>query len=360
MNLASEFQGPVPAACDDARWAAVVRRDPAADDAFVYGVSTTGVFCRPSCPARTARRRNVTFYPSPAAAEQAGLRPCRRCDPKGPSLAEKRGAAVSAAVAMIESAEEIPSLDALARAAGMSRYHFVRVFKAVTGTTPVAYARAVRDNRARRAIAGGERITRAIMDAGYNTNSRFYEKVSEKLGMRPSQLRQGGAGTRVWFAVGTCTLGAVLVAATANGVCAILVGDGPDELLRDLRATFPRAGLVSAEPSFESVVAQVIALVDNPTQKLDLPLDIMGTAFQVRVWQALRGIPPGTTASYAEIARRVGQPRAVRAVAQACASNRLAVAIPCHRVVRADGALSGYRWGIERKRRLLEREASAT
>lgn len=341
------------------RWAAVQRRDPAADGQFVYSVATTGVYCRPSCASRPARRENVAFHADPVAAEAAGFRACKRCRPNGPSAADRRATAIARACRLIDAAEEMPSLDELAAAAGMSRFHFHRVFKDVTGVTPKDYAGARRGERVRGALAAGARVTEAIYDAGYNANSRFYAEAGERLGMRPSAYRDGGRGAAVRFAVGECSLGSVLVAATERGVCAILLGDDPQVLVRDLEDRFPKAELIGADAAFEATVAQVVGLIDAPRQTIELPLDIRGTAFQQQVWDALRRIPAGRTMSYAEIAAAIGRPSAVRAVAQACASNALAVAIPCHRVVRSDGNLSGYRWGVERKRALLSREREA-
>ncbi len=344
---------------DSARWEAVRRRDALADGQFVYSVASTGVYCRPSCPSRPARRANVAFHADAAAAEAAGFRACLRCRPNGPSHAERRAEAVAAACRLIEAAEELPGLDALAAAAGMSRFHFHRVFKDVTGVTPKDYASARRAERVRSALASQSSVTEAIYDAGYNANSRFYEEAPHQLGMRPGQYRDGGQGTSIRFAVGECSLGAILVAATAKGVCAISLGNDPDKLARDLQDQFPKAELVGADPEFEATIAQVVGLVDDPGHAIDLPLDIRGTVFQRRVWDALRRIPAGKTMSYAEIAAAIGEPGAARAVARACGANRLAVAIPCHRVVRSDGALSGYRWGVERKRTLLDREREA-
>lgn len=258
---------------------------------------------------------------------------------------------------LIESAERAPSLEQLARHAGWSPWHLHRVFKSVTGLTPKGYADAHRAQRVRRGLAGGGSVTGTIFDAGFGSSSRFYEKADAVLGMTPTRYRAGGAGTQIRFAVGRCFLGEILVAASARGICAILLGDDADALVRDLQDRFPRAELLGGDAQFERMVAQVVGFVEKPRAGFDLPLDVQGTAFQQRVWQALRRIPPGKTASYAEVARRIGVPQAVRAVAGACAANTLAVAIPCHRVVRSDGGLSGYRWGIARKRALLEREA---
>lgn len=343
----------------DPRWAAVVARDAAADGSFYYSVSTTGVYCRPSCASRRARPENVRFHASRDEAERAGFRPCKRCRPDQPSLAEQYAAKVTAACRQIENAETPPTLESLAGAAGLSAYHFHRIFRKLTGLTPRAYAAAQRAGRLRAGLEAGASVTAAIFDAGYNANSRCYAESAALLGMTPSRYRAGGAGTEIRFAVGQCSLGAILVAASALGVCAILLGDDPDALLRDLQDRFPKATLIGGDAAFERTVARVVGFVEAPALGLELPLDVRGTAFQQRVWQALREIPAGNTASYAEIARRIGAPTATRAVAGACAANPLAVAIPCHRVVRNDGALSGYRWGVERKRALLLREAES-
>lgn len=341
---------------DDARWEAIVRRDRAADGTFVYAVKTTGVYCRPSCPSRRAHRGNVTFHPTCAAAEKAGFRPCKRCQPDRRSLQEQYAARIARACRTIEQSDSKLSLDSLARSAGLSRYHFHRIFKAVTGLTPRAYATARRHERARTELGKPGTVTQAIYDAGFNSNAPFYAQSRDALGMQPRKFRAGGADATIRFAVGQCSLGAILVAATDQGVCAILLGDEPEPLVADLERRFPRAELIGGDAQFEQLIAQVVGFVEQPAIGLDLPLDIRGTAFQQRVWQALRKIPSGSQVSYAEIARRIGHPGAVRAVAQACGANAIAVAIPCHRVIRMDGALSGYRWGIERKRALLERE----
>ena len=343
----------------DPRWAAVVAKDAEADGSFYYSVKTTGVYCRPSCGARLPRPENIAFHATRADAEKAGYRPCKRCKPDQPALADQHAATITAACRWIEDAEEVPSLDALATQAGMSPYHFHRVFKAVTGVTPKAYATAHRARRVRDGLNRGDRVTDAIFDAGYNSNARFYEQSNALLGMTPSDWRRGGANAEIRFAIGQCSLGAILVACSENGICAILLGDDADRLARDLQDQFPNARLIGDDPDFANLVAQVVGFVEAPGQGLDLPLDVRGTAFQQRVWDALRKIPAGSTASYSEIAERIGSPKAVRAVAQACASNKIALAIPCHRVVRNDGALSGYRWGVERKRALLEREEHA-
>jgi AraC family transcriptional regulator of adaptative response/methylated-DNA-[protein]-cysteine methyltransferase len=342
---------------DDARWAAVVRRDGAADGSFVYSVRTTGVYCRPSCPARTAKPQNVRFHATPDEAEALGFRPCKRCTPRQASLAEVHAALVAAACRSIEAAGVSSSLATLAEGAGLSPHHFHRVFRLVTGLTPRAYAAALRARRLQEGLAAGERVTNAIYDAGFSSAGRFYEKADAMLGMTPTSFRSGGSGVAIRFAVGQSSLGAILVAASQKGVCAILLGDDPDALVRDLQDRFPKAQLVGGDAGFEDMVAKVVGFVEAPGLGLGLPLDVRGTAFQQRVWHALTQLPPGAIASYADIACAIGAPKAVRAVAQACGANSIAVAIPCHRVVRKDGGLSGYRWGVERKRALLDREA---
>jgi AraC family transcriptional regulator of adaptative response/methylated-DNA-[protein]-cysteine methyltransferase len=343
---------------DEERWQAVKRRDPAFDGQFLFAVRTTGVFCRPSCASRPAKRENVSFFSSVAEAEKAGYRACKRCRPDKLGAPDPQVQAVKRACERIETAEEAPKLAELAATAGLSPYHFHRVFKAITGVTPKAYAAETRARRAADKLRTAGTVTEAIYDAGFNSSSRFYEHTDARLGMTPGAVRRGGAGAVIRFAVGEASLGAVLVAATDKGVCAILLGDDPEALVRDLQDRFPRAEFEGGNPEFERMVAEVVGLVEAPGQRLDLPLDIRGTAFQQKVWAALQAIPPGKTATYTEIARAIGQPTAVRAVAQACGANPLAVAIPCHRVVRADGDLSGYRWGVERKRKLIDREAA--
>lgn len=338
-------------------WALVVARDPSADGQFYYAVNTTGVYCRPSCGSRTPRPEHVSFFSTVDAATQAGFRPCKRCKPDQPSLAEHHAGVVASLCRQIETADTPPSLAWLAQQAGMSRFHLHRVFKAVTGVTPKAYAAAHRAHKVREELTRRPKVSDAIYQAGYQSSGGFYQTSNQRLGMTPKRYQAGGLNERIRFAIGECSLGAILVAASALGVCAILIGADPDTLARDLQDRFPRAELIGGEAEFEHWVAKVVGLVDMPRIGLDLPLDIRGTAFQQRVWQALQEIPPGSTASYSDIAQRIGAPNAVRAVAGACAANALAVAIPCHRVVRNDGSLSGYRWGVERKRALLAREA---
>lgn len=343
----------------DPRWAAVLARDASADGTFWYSVETTGVYCRPSCGARAARPENIRFHASPTAAERAGFRACRRCKPNELSLAAKRAAQVADLCRWIEGSGEPPSLDALAARAGMSPYHLHRVFKSVTGLTPKAYASAHRTRRVREKLTHSETVTAAIYESGYQSSARFYEEADHRLGMTPTAYRSGGTRTEIRFAVGECSLGAILVAASERGVCAILLGEDPDRLARDLQDQFPHASLVGDDAAFEQWMARVVGYIERPNVGLELPLDIRGTAFQERVWRALLDIPVGSTMSYQQIASRVGAPRSARAVARACAQNVLAVAIPCHRVVRNDGALSGYRWGVARKRELLDRESNS-
>jgi AraC family transcriptional regulator of adaptative response/methylated-DNA-[protein]-cysteine methyltransferase len=340
----------------DPRWLAVTRRDAAADGEFFYSVSTTGIYCRPSCPSRLAHPEHVRFHASAAEAERAGFRACKRCRPDQPSLAEEHAVMIAETCRLIENNERTLSLAEMADRSGLSTYHFHRVFKAVTGVTPKAYAAAARASRVRKELVGGGSVTEAIYGAGFESNGRFYAASDRMLGMRPSDYRAGGANNDIRFAVGECSLGSILVARSDRGICAILIGDEPDALARDLQDRFPKGRLTGGEPGFEAWVAKVVGFIDDPAIGIDLPLDIRGTAFQQRVWQALGDIPVGSTASYADIAAKIGLPKAVRAVAQACGANALAVAIPCHRVVRNDGALSGYRWGVERKRALLEKE----
>jgi len=343
---------------EDPRWAAVVARDLAADGKFVYSVRTTGVYCRPSCAARQAKPENVQFHDTCADAERAGFRPCKRCRPDQLSLAQQHAATVAELCRFIEQAEQAPRLDELAQRAGLSAYHLHRVFKTITGLTPKAYSAAHRAKRIRQGLGRSDTVTEAIYDAGYGSSGRFYEQSNGVLGMTPTAYRAGGARTQIRFAIGECSLGSILVAQSECGVCAILLGDDPERLACDLQDRFPQADLVGADADFERLIARVVGFVEAPGLGLDLPLDVRGTAFQQRVWQALRAIPAGKTASYTEIAKRIGMPKSVRAVGQACGANPLAVVIPCHRVVRTDGGLSGYRWGVERKRALLDREAN--
>ena len=343
---------------DDPRWARIVARDKTADGCFWYSVATTGIYCRPSCPSRTANRKNVQLHDTLMAAKATGFRPCKRCNPDGISIEGENAAIIAQACRLIEESEEEPSLNDLAEAVGRSPSYFHRMFKAVTGLTPKDYAVAHRAAKVRQGLDSGNSVTEAMYDAGFNSSGRFYEKSTGLLGMTPTQYRAGGANEEIRFAVGETSLGAILVASSKKGVASMLLGTDPDALVRNLQDRFPKARLIGADGDYEALVATVVGFVEAPNLGLDLPLDVRGTAFQQRVWQALQEIPVGQTVSYAEVARRIGSPKAVRAVAGACAANNLAVAIPCHRVVRNDGSLSGYAWGVERKRVLLDREAA--
>ncbi len=358
MVIQLESRAPVEPAfeTDDERWTAVVDRDKRADSTFYYSVRTTGVFCRPSCGARVPLRENVQFHSSLADATAAGFRPCKRCRPGEQSVSELQAEAIARACSLMEDTDVLPSVDELAAKAGMSRFHFQRVFKSVTGLTPKSYMTAHRAQRVRRNVDVSDSVTDAIYDSGFSSSGPFYAVTSSSLGMTPSEFRSGAAGVQIRYSIGESSVGLVLVAATDRGVCAILLGDERDALIADMEAQFPHAE-INSDPAFDETVAAVIRFVEEPALGLSLPLDVRGTAFQHRVWQALRKIPAGTTATYAEVAEMIGAPGASRAVSGACAANPVAIAVPCHRVVRKDGELAGYRWGVERKRALLERES---
>lgn len=343
---------------DESRWRAVRGREAAADDRFWYAVATTGVYCRPSCAARPARAENVSFFDSRAAAEAAGFRPCRRCRPDLPPRRERLAATMAGICRRIEAAEEEPALAEMAAWAGMSPHHFHRLFREVVGVTPKQYAAARRAGRVDSALRSGASVTTAIYDAGYNASSRFYESAPARLGMTATAVRRGGSGETVRHATARGWLGLTLVAATERGVCAILFGEREADLLAELARRFPRAALEPAEPGspYQAWIDRTLAYLDAPSGAPDLPLDVAGTAFQERVWRALREIPEGETRTYAQVAAAIGAPRAVRAVANACGANPAAVVIPCHRVLRSDGGLGGYHWGEARKERLLARE----
>ncbi len=348
----------VAATADDQRWARVLARDRTADGEFWYSVATTGVYCRPSCPSRTANPENVSLHATLAAAKATGFRACKRCNPDGEARDAEHAVRVARACRIIEQGETPPTLAELAEAVGLSAGYFHRLFKAATGLTPKDYVAAHQAGRVRERLAEGQSVTETIYEAGFNSSGRFYERANGMLGMTPSQYRAGGADEEIRFAVGQSSLGAILVASSVRGVASILIGDDPQALVHDLQDRFPKARLIGGDADYEQLVARVVGFVEAPNIGLDLPLDVRGTAFQQRVWQALRDIPAGVTVSYAQIAGAIGSPKAVRAVAGACAANNIAVAIPCHRVVRNDGSLSGYAWGVERKRALIEREAA--
>ncbi len=339
----------------DQLWDQVIRREPGD---FLYAVATMGVFCRPGCPSPRPLRKNVRFFRNCGEAEVAGFRACRRCDPKG-ERARLAQAVVQDACATIEAAEEIPSLDALAERSGYSRFHFLRMFRDHTGLTPRSYAEGVRAKRLHAALARGARVADAVADAGYGSESRVYEKTGELLGMTPGALRRGGAGEVIRTAFADCPFGRLLVGATDRGVCFIGFAEPDDALLGDLRQRFPRARIVADDAALAGAVGAVLDFLEEPKRSLDLPLDLRGTAFQQRVWRTLCRIPPGETRTYGELARMVGDPRAVRAVARSCARNPVSLAVPCHRVIGSDGSLTGYRWGVPRKRALLAKERAA-
>jgi AraC family transcriptional regulator of adaptative response/methylated-DNA-[protein]-cysteine methyltransferase len=330
-------------------WAAVRRRDRTMDGRFVTGVLSTGIYCRPSCAARHPRRENVRFFASPAEAEAAGLRACLRCRPD--EVARDR-AALASACRLLAEVEETPSLESLAAAVGYSPHHFHRLFKRATGVTPAAYARALRARRAEVALAGSERITDAIYDAGYSGPGRFYADAEKRLGMTPSAWRDGGRGETIRWATAETDLGTMLLAATAKGICRLSF----DEDEAALRQRFPNATIERGGPELDDLLRRAVEAVNAPDRPHNLPLDVRGTAFQEAVWRELMRIPPGETRTYAQIAAAVGRPGAVRAAGSANGANNVAVLIPCHRVVRSDGSLGGYAYGIERKRRLLARE----
>lgn len=343
---------------DTARWNAVTRRDTEADGAFFYAVKTTGVYCRPACAARLPRRENVEFFPSTESARASGYRACKRCRPDELSRRATHIATIERICREFECLNDFPKLGTLAASAGLSTFHFHRLFKTVTGVTPRAYFAACRTRKMQRELRRADSVTEAIYEAGFNSSGRFYAATDESLGMTPTSFRRGGDGAAIQFGVGECSLGSILVAATDRGLCSILLGDDPAALVRDLEDRFPKAELHAGDANFEAWMATVIGFVEAPDAALQLPLDIRGTAFQRKVWEALRQIPFGSTLSYRDVAERIGVPKSYRAVAQACGANPLAIAIPCHRVLRNDGALSGYRWGIERKQQLLAREGA--
>ncbi|HEY0418263.1 MAG TPA: bifunctional DNA-binding transcriptional regulator/O6-methylguanine-DNA methyltransferase Ada [Acetobacteraceae bacterium] len=339
---------------DDPRWNQVLRRQQAD---FLYAVTTMGIYCRPGCPSPQPKRQNVRFFSTIDEAEREGFRPCKRCDPKGTRAALAREV-VQEACAMIENAETIPSLASLADRAGYSRFHFLRLFRELTGLTPRSYAEGVRARRLQSALSGGARVADAVAEAGFGSESRVYEDTGKLLGMTPGALRRGGAGETIRTALADCPFGRLLVGATEAGVCFLGFAEPDDALLGDLRHRFPRATILADDAALTETVQAVVDFMREPKQALDLPLDLRGTAFQLRVWEALRQIPAGETRSYGELARMIGNPAAIRAVARSCARNPVSLAVPCHRVVGSDGDLTGYRWGVPRKQALLERERS--
>jgi AraC family transcriptional regulator of adaptative response/methylated-DNA-[protein]-cysteine methyltransferase len=340
------------------RWQAMSARDPQADGCFVYAVKTTGIYCRPTCPSRRPKPENVEFFDNAQLAGQAGYRACQRCrpDPENMSLQQQQLKIIEHACQLIDSAEEPPALQTLADAAGLSRFHFHRLFKDIVGVTPKEYATARRVRRLQQDLQSATSVTDAIYEAGFGSSSRVYENADATLGMTPARYRSGGAGIDIYFSVAESALGWLLVAATGKGICSIELADDAESLRQRLQQRFARARLIEDGGRLQPWLQQVLEFIRAPQRGLDLPLDIRGTAFQRQVWKTLQTIPPGQTASYGEIAQKIGKPQAVRAVAQACAGNNIALVIPCHRVVRSDGSSGGYRWGNERKKQLLSRE----
>ncbi|HEX3861490.1 MAG TPA: bifunctional DNA-binding transcriptional regulator/O6-methylguanine-DNA methyltransferase Ada [Stellaceae bacterium] len=340
-------------------WAAVVAHDASLDGQFVYSVKTTGVYCRPGCASRQPLRKNVAFYETDAAAEAAGFRPCKRCRPNEGAVSDRHIAAIGRACGLIRECDSLPSLAELATAAGISRFHFHRVFKQITGATPREWGKAHRLDRFAERLDAGGNVAEAVYASGFGASSRAYEAAPNGLGMTPGARRRGGKGETIAFTTVATPLGQALVAATARGICMTALGDDPAALEADLRRRFPAATLVADDKRLAGWAERVVRFITRPEDQPDLPLDIRGTAFQAMVWRALQKIPLGETTTYSDLAAALGRPNAVRAVAQACANNKLALLVPCHRVVRRDGDLAGYRWGVERKRKLLERERDA-
>ncbi len=343
---------------NEQRWEALVGRNSEADGAFFYGVKTTRIYCRPACASRLPNRENVLFFDSYTAAENAGFRACKRCQPQINLPRQQKVEMIANICKQIESSEDSISLEKLATTAGFSPFHFQRLFKEIVGISPKQYEMALRAKKVRHELAGNSSITQAVYNAGFRASSSFYNQATEILGMQPMDYRKGGTGVTIRYAVKPSDLGWVLVAATEGGICAIQFSDDSKTAIAQLQECFPKALFSANDPEFDRWVEEVIAFIKTPQPELNLPLDIQGTVFQQKVWQALRAIPLGKTASYAEIAQRLGNPKAVRAVARACATNNIAVAIPCHRVVGSNGSLTGYRWGIDRKQALLAIEAA--
>lgn len=339
---------------DDEKWNALVQRDMQSDGAFFYGVLTTGIYCRPICPSRLPNRKNVRFFSTREEAENGGFRPCKRCHPNNKDWQDSQTRVVINACRIIENADTLPKLEEIAEKAGLSSFHFHRIFKRIIGITPKQYAMEIRLKRIRSCLQSRQTITEAIYDSGFETSSRFYEKSTAVLGMSPAAYKNGAPDINIQYTVVQSFIGWVLVAWTEKGVCAVTLGDTPEELKEDLYRRFSKATFMDPDSNFKNIVVKVLSIPDG--RRFELPLDIQGTAFQRSVWDTLQKIAPGSTASYAEIATRIGKPSAARAVACACAANPVAVVIPCHRVVRSDGNLGGYRWGIERKRLLLAKE----
>lgn len=343
---------------DESQWTAVLTKDARFDGQFVFAVSSTGIYCRPSCPARRARRDRVSFFQSPESAEQAGFRACRRCHPRDARAGDTQTQMAQQICRIIEENEGEPvTLSMLSEQLGVSAFHLQRTFKSIMGISPRRYAEACRVNRFKQGVRQGEAITSAIYDAGFGSSSRLYESASAQLGMTPATYGKGGRGAMISYAIVASSLGRLLVAATDKGVCSVMLGDSDAALKADLMKEFPAAEIRHDEQPLRVSLDAIVAHLKDKSPRIDLPLDIQATAFQRQVWEQLRAIPYGQTHSYSEVAKAMGQEKAVRAVARACATNPVALVIPCHRVIREDKSLGGYRWGLERKKKLLETEA---
>jgi len=343
-------------AASDRRWQAIMRRDAGQGEDFVFAVKTTGIYCRPTCPSRRPKRANVTFYETAAQAKAAGFRACQRCRPDGPGMDERRLSMVREACRIIDAAQEPPRLEDLASALGLSASHLHRQFKSTLGVTPRQYAAGKRVERLQTELAAGRPVAEATYESGFGSGSRLYASSKSSLGMSPSEYRAGGRNQSIRYTLAKSELGWLLVGATEQGICYIALGDDRKALLGTLQTRFPAAGISRDDDGLKDWVAAIVEFSRTPTRGLKLPLDVRGTAFQRRVWRALQAIPPGETRSYQDVAEAIGEPRTHRAVANACGANPLALLIPCHRVLRKDGQLGGYRWGTDRKRLLLERE----
>ena len=344
---------------EETYWQAVLTRDKHSDGTFVYAVRSTGIYCNPSCAARRPRREQVVFFPQPEAAEQAGYRACRRCRPQEASVYQLQLEVVQHACHYIETHLEGPlTLEALGKEVSVSPYHLQRVFKRIMGITPRQYAQAYRLGQLKQQLKEGETVTTALYNTGYGSSSRLYEQAPAQLGMTPAAYRQGGKSMHIGYAIVDCPLGRLLIAATEKGICAVSLGDSDAVLETALHSEYPAAEIQRDGVALSQWVSTLLNHLNGQQPQLDLPIDVQATAFQWRVWQALRAIPYGSTRSYSQVAQALGDPKATRAVARACASNPVAIVVPCHRVVREDGKLGGYRWGLERKQRLLAQEAS--
>lgn len=343
---------------EPARWRAVEERDPMAEGAFVLAVTSTGIFCRPTCPAKRPHRDRVEFYNTPSEARRAGYRACLRCKPEDESYGRRHADAIARASSLIRESETMPTLGELAKATNLSVFHFHRLFRRALGVTPRQFRAQIMVEKAKQSMRSGDSVTSAIYDAGFSSNGRFYEAASARLGMKARKIGAGGADESIRFIVRRCSLGFVLVAATEKGICEVWLGDDTDSLAKRLREVYAKARIASRDPIMNDLVKKVVSLVETPDKPVKLPLDLHGTAFEMRVWNALRRIPIGKTKTYGEIAAAIGHPGASRAVGRACALNHVAVVVPCHRAIGKDKSLRGYRWGLERKRKLLDREQS--